>query len=67
METKRYRVITSFAAAIDVNVEAANEEEAQMKADELMDKMDDKTFLHYLDPQLAGVEIEEIKDDTQRL
>jgi len=58
----RYRVITSYAGAIDIEVEANNEAEAENKANQILDEMDDEYFLLSLNPQVQGTEIEEVKE-----
>lgn len=47
----KYRVIVSYSGAIDVEVSARSEEEAEEKAEGICENMPNKEFIEKLEPQ----------------
>lgn len=47
----KYTVIVSYIGAIDVKVEARNEEEAEAKAELICQNMPNQEFIEKLEPQ----------------
>ena len=56
---KKYRVIFHYEGALDVDVEANNEEEAEDKAHEVVGNMSDKEYIEKLELEIAETLVEE--------
>lgn len=58
---KNYRIILSYAGAVDFEVKATGEDEALRKAQQLCSEMPDQKFYNALDVQEYDSSVEEIQ------
>jgi len=59
---QNYNVIVCYEGAIDVYVEAKNENEATKKALKEVDNMSENEFLWALEPQVDEIDVQSVKD-----
>ena len=52
----KYRVVVSYTGAIDIEVTAKNEDEAEEKAERIVEYMPNKEFIEKLEPQHTNTE-----------
>lgn len=59
---QNYNVIVCYEGAIDVCVEAENENEATKKALREIDNIPENEFLWALEPQVGEIDVQSVKD-----
>jgi len=59
---QKYNIIVCYEGAINVDVEAENEDEATKKALKEIDAMPENEFLWALEPQVAETDVELVED-----